>query len=783
MGPCPRNVRIAMNTGEDIKKKLLTTFQSELSDLLGVLNSGLLSLEKDLSGNEREQLLADLFRAAHSIKGGARAVNIRDIEKIAHRLEDVMGMIQRGELPVRPEIFDTLFHSADSLKEVMDNYLAGKEFSAEKRERLLADLEEVKKGSLSGGEAEWSTKPPQGATPSPSPVDPPRGSSPSAPPGTPPPVLPPARAPVSAAPAAETIRVDMAKVDNLMDRMGELMVARMRTEQRLHEIKAIGQRVGRWQKNWNKMRGDYHLLKRQDGQRPELNRLIDFLGVNGDNLKNFATETQALHRQFVSDYRQLSLLTNDMHDGVRRVRMLPTATLFELYPRMVRDLAREQGKEVNLQMEGADTDVDRQLLDMMKDPLTHLLRNAVDHGIEPPDVREAAGKPRAGTIRLRAAQRGNTIVLTVSDDGAGINLKVVKKAALARGLLTLQETEGMKDNDVFNLIYRSGLSTHQKVTEISGRGIGLDVVRKNLERLQGVVDLETALGRGCTFTLTMPLTLATSHVLMMGTAGQIVSIPTTTVVRILQMKVEEIGSIEGKPAIRVSGRPLSLFSLARVLELPESEALFTTGQKITIVVVGVAEKKMAFRIDDVYGTQEVVIKGMGRQFSRVRNVSGAAILGDGRVVMILNVADLVKSAQKGAGTTASIPVQVKEVTRRRVLVVDDSITTRTLEKNILENAGYDVIVAADGEEAWATLQSEPVDGIVADINMPRMDGFALTRKIKGHEKLKDRPVVLVTSLETPQDKIRGMEAGADAYIIKGTFDQKDLLAVMERLIG
>jgi len=772
-----------MNTSEDIKQELLTAFQAELGDLLGELNRGLLSLEKDPSGDEREQLLGDLFRAAHSIKGGARAVKIIDIEKIAHRLEDVMGMIQRGELPVRPEIFDILFRSADALKEAMDAYLAGSELAIEIRDKLLADLEEMKKGSVSGGEAELPTKPPRGASPPP-PLDSPQGPSPSAPPVTSHPVSPPpARRTASAAPAAETIRVATAKMDNLMDRMGELMVARLRTEQRLNEIRAIGQRVNRWQKNWSKVRGDYRLLRRQEGRRPEVNRLIDFLDVNGDNLKNFGTEIQALHHQFVSDYRYLALLTDDMHDGVRRVRMLPTATLFELYPRMVRDLAREQGKEVNLQVEGSDTEVDRQLLDIMKDPLTHLLRNAVDHGIEPPDAREAAGKPRAGTIQLRAAQKGNAIVLTVSDDGAGINLNAVKQAALARGLLTSQELEGMEDREILDLIYHSGLSTHQKVTEISGRGIGLDVVRKNLERLQGMVDVNTATGKGATFTLTLPLTLATSHVLLMGVAGQIVSIPTTTVVSILKAKVEEIGRIEGKPAIRVSGHPLSLFSLAQVLELSESEASFTAGQKIPIVVVGVAEKKMAFRIDDLYGTQEVVIKGMGRQFSRVRNVTGAAILGDGRVVMILNVADLVKSAQKGAGIASSIPVQVKEVARRRLLVVDDSITTRTLEKNILENAGYQVMVAADGEEAWAILQSESVDGIVADIKMPRMDGFALTRKIKGHEKLKGRPVVLVTSLETPQDKVRGMEAGADAYIIKGTFDQRDLLATIERLIG
>ncbi|MFH1125481.1 MAG: hybrid sensor histidine kinase/response regulator [Pseudomonadota bacterium] len=771
-----------MNTSEDIKQELLTAFQAELGDLLGVLNRGLLSLEKDPSGEEREQLIADLFRAVHSIKGGARAVKIREIEKIAHRMEDVMGMIQRGELPVRPEIFDTLFHSADALQEAMDAYLAGSELVTGKRVKVLADLEEIKMGSVSTGGTEIPTKAPLGTTPPPAPVESPEGVSPSVPSETPTPASSPARTPASS-PAAETIRVSTAKVDNLMDRMGELMVARMRTEQRLNEIRDAGQRMNRWQKNWSKVRGDYRLLKRQEGHRPEVNRLIDFLDVNGDNLKNIGTEIQALQRHFTSDYRYLSLLTDDMHDGVRRVRMLPTATLFELYPRMVRDLAREQGKEVNLKVEGADTEVDRQLLDMMKDPLTHLLRNAVDHGIESPDVREAAGKPRAGTIRLRAAQKGNTIVLTVSDDGAGIDLNAVKQAALQRDLLKSQEIGGMKDREILDLMYRSGLSTHREVTEISGRGIGLDVVRKNLEQLQGMVDVNTDAGKGATFTLTLPLTLATSHVLLMGVAGQIVSIPTTTVVRILKVKVEEIGSVEGKLAIRVSGRPLSLFSLARVLELPGAEAPFTAGQKIPIVVVGVAEKKMAFRIDDLYGTQEVVIKGMGRQFSRVRNISGAAILGDGQVVMILNVADLVKSAQKGAGITATIPVQVKEVARRRVLVVDDSITTRTLEKNILENAGYQVMVAADGEEAWAILQRETVDGIVADINMPRMDGFVLTKKIKGHDKLKDRPVVLVTSLETPQDKIRGMEAGADAYIIKGTFDQRDLLATVERLIG
>ena len=772
-----------MNSHEGIRRELLATFQSELEDLLGVLNKGLLALEKGPSREEREQLLADLFRAAHSIKGGARAVKIRDIERISHRLEDVMGMIQRGDLAIHPDIFDILFRAADALTDAMDAYLERNELPKGRRDALLADLEGLKDslpvpetgGALSIKEPEARTTQPRETSPEALPAM--RSDAPSVPAAPSPPRKTPA------APAEETIRITTAKVDTLMDRMGEFMVTRMRTEQRLNELTAIAQKLCRWQKSWSRARGDYGLLKRRDGHTQEMKRLFDFLDLNGDNLKVLGREIQSLLRQFTGDYRYLSLLTDDMHEGVRRVRMLPVATLFERYPRMVRDLAREQGKEVDLQVEGAETEVDRQLLDIMKDPLIHLLRNAVDHGIESPGAREAAGKPRTGTIRLRAAQKGNTIVLEVSDDGAGIDLAAVKRTALERGVLTSPELDDLKDRDALNLIYHSGFSTLQKVTELSGRGVGLDVVRKNLERLQGVAEVNTEAGKGVTFTLTLPLTLATTHALLMETAGQIVSVPTSTVIRILKVKMEDIRSIEGKPAIHVYGSPLSLFSLARVLQMPGGEAPLNAGQKIPIVVLGIAEKRLAFRIDELYGTQEIVVKGMGRQFSRVRNVSGAAILGDGRIVMILNVADLMKTAQKGVGMTALASVRVEEVPRRRVLVVDDSITTRTLEKNILDNAGYLVTVAADGEEAWAILQSEPFDGIVADINMPRMDGFVLTRKIKGHEQFKRLPIVLVTSLETPQDKIKGMEAGADAYIIKGTFDQQDLLTTVERLMG
>ncbi len=803
-----------MNQREEIKRQLMITFQAELEEHLSTLNKGLLALEEGPPQEEREPLLADLFRSAHSLKGAARTVDLWHIETIAHRLEDVLGAIQRGELSPEfakglsptPELFDVLFPAVDALREAMAAHLRGESLPTEQRDQLLTNLEAALRGdtvtprrgdAVTPRRGDKETRREEKVTVSPPP-------------------------PVSVSPHEETIRVTTTKLDALMDGMGELLVARMRTEQRLAELRAMQQRLTSWKKSWRQARTHYRHLQRQNGpfdpstssgrgpstglrtglaqgkqavrqahhtaqdvalrQAQDVAPLLDFLASNEEHLKALSAEMNNLLRRFASDYGRLALLTDDLQDGVRRVRMLPIATIFDLFPRMVRDLTREQGKEVALHIVGADTEVDRQVLETMKDPLIHLLRNAVDHGIEPPDRREAAGKPRRGTVRLQAAQNGNTIVLEVADDGAGIDLEAVQRAAVGRGLLTAQQAAGLSDQETTQLIFRSGLSTLPQVTDLSGRGVGLDVVRENLKRLHGIVKVDTAPGQGTTFTLTLPLTMATSHVLLVEVAGQMVAVPTTTVERILRVDATSVGSIEGKPAIRANGRSLPLVSLAQVLELPRAKAPLVADQKILVVVLGVVERRMAFRVDGLQGTQEVVIKSLGRQLSQARNVAGATILGTGQVVMILNVADLIKSAQIGPAVAAPSPVEAREVARRPVLVVDDSITTRTLEKNILENAGYQVLVAADGEEAWALVQGEPLDAVVADISMPRMDGFVLTEKIKGDERFQDLPVVLVTSLESPQDRIRGLEAGADAYITKSTFDQRELLETIERLI-
>jgi two-component system chemotaxis sensor kinase CheA len=864
-----------MNPKEEFRRQLLVTFQAELDDHLKTLNQGLLALEENPPRAEQAALLTELFRAAHSLKGTSRGVGVQDIAAIAHNLEDVLGAIQQAEVTFSPPLFDALFVAVDALRQAMIVYRQGQRLPEKQLKQVLAGLEAVLRGGSEtervaeqvGEETEELAAPPAKAEPENSEEGEPAQSEQK---------VSLARLPARSAAAEETIRVTTAKVDALMADMGELLVTRMRTEQRLIELRRLGRRLARWQKQWRQARPCYSHLQRRDvdsfngsfmaevgedyevrddsinpnpgGPGPILHRpfdttqrqlvespadaalcstrqdvagsvpniwestggpwgdtpqlrpevpnspkiwdtpdvapLLDFLAVNEEHLRDFDNELNELLRHFGNDYNRLALLADDLQDKVRRVRMLPVATLFDFFPRMVRDLARERGKEIALQIEGAETELDRQVLEALKDPLVHLLRNAVDHGIELPEQRLAAGKPPRGTIWLRAVQKSNTILLEVADDGAGIDLEAVRRAAVEHQLLTALQAPGLTRQASLDLIFRSGLSTQAEVTDLSGRGVGLDVVRQNLERLHGLIQVDTSPGQGVTFSLTLPLTMATSQVLLVEAGGQTVAIPTSTVERILQVDPAQISSLEGKPAIQTNGHPLPLISLAQALELPQADPLLAPGQQLTVVVLGLAEKRIACRIARALGAQEVVIKSLGRQLRRVRNIAGATILGNGQVVMVLNVADLMKATHIGPPVVIASPVQTPDkLSRRRVLVVDDSITTRTLEKNILENAGYRVVVAADGQEAWALVQSEPLQAIVADIDMPRMNGFVLTENVKSDPHYQELPVILVSSLESPQDKIRGMQAGADAYITKGAFDQNELLETISRLIG
>jgi two-component system chemotaxis sensor kinase CheA len=798
----------------EFQRLLMSTFQAELEEHLSTFNKGFLALERDPEAQERSTLLAEVFRSAHSLKGAARAVGLKDIETVSHKLEDLLSVYRDNALkPVSAEI-NVFLELVDLIRDAMAAHLKGEPISEVRVNELLEKVNASSQAAAkaSAAPSQFSETPalvPAVPTHTDKNVDLVMEEQPSIKPGEVQPLQPGTEqgdslinngipqldtepAPenmVKLSPKPiitdETIRVSTAKLDSLMDSLGELMVARMREEQMLEQVKTVQQKTLAWQKGWRKLRPQFDHFRRQNSKTNnlEIQNLIRFLENNEQELKSISGSLNLLVGSLTNDRNHLQLVTDTLQNGIRNVRMLPIATLFDLFPRMLRDLAVERQKEVFLSIRGADTEVDRQALEVIKDPLMHLLRNALDHGIEPPEQRAALGKPRQGLIQLSAEQRGHNLVLTVADDGQGIDIKVLKQTAIERGLITPVEASRLSDFEALNLIFRPGFSTAKQVSDISGRGIGMDVVRANLEQLRGLIQVSALPGKGTTFTMTFPITLATNHVLLVQAAGETLAIPMMNVERILRIGIDKIGSLDGKPAIFAEGHPLPLISLAHLLRLPEADKPLAPEAKIPVIVLRVVEKRIALRVDSFISTQEVVIKNLGRQLQRVKNVVGATILGDGQLVIILNVADLLKSIEDVPLPSISPIITVNQTKKRSVLVVDDSITTRMLEKHILSNAGYKTITAADGQEALETIKTEAPDLVVSDVNMPNLDGFGLTEAIKANPNSAHLPVILVTSLESPQDKIRGLEAGADAYIVKKSFDQRELLEMIERLIG
>lgn len=770
-----------MSSSDDFRRQLMETFQVELMEHLGTLTDGCLALERAPQEDDRLRIIEEMFRAAHSLKGAARAVELEDLGLMAHRLEDVFSAIRKGLITFSSETGDLVLHTLDAINQAAQMQQDGSPMPSGQQRSLLEQLEAASKGESFGVPS--SPRPGQGRQ-----ASPPLGQA------THEPLEPAEGFPETGQPAAQeqpramgaqgqnTIRVSVKKLDALMEGMVELLVARMRPAHRLSELNQMRRRLGAWETHWRQVRGNYNQLRRRKSNDPHVLALLDYVAQSEQNLRALIDTASRMASGMTSDTRQLALLTDEMQLNVHRVRMLPLTSLFSLFPRMVRDLARQSGKLVELELQGEHTEVDRLVLEAMKDPLTHLLRNALDHGIEPPEARSRQGKPPTGRIVLRASQEGNMVLLEVQDDGAGIDLDKVRRTACSRGLLEASQAQDLNAEACRELLFHSGFSTKDQVDQLSGRGVGLDAVRAGAENLQGLVKVDSIPGRGTTFSLMLPLTLATTKSLLLQVGETTVAVPASAVERIHLIPVERVGSVEGKSVIELGGRTVPLVSMARVLEL-SPETATESRDKITAVAMGLAERRAAFAVDGLRGTQEVVVKSLGQQLKKVRNVAGAAVLGSGEVIVVLNVADLLASAARGASVTTRTASKQEKKAAPMILVVDDSITTRTLEKNILETAGYRVQVASDGEEAWDMVQRGGYNIVVSDVDMPRLDGCGLAARVKRDERFRDIPVVLVTSLDSEEDKLRGMQSGADAYITKGEFDQGHLLGTIERLIG
>jgi len=754
-----------MTLDEDLLKQLMVSFREELTERVAAINAGLLSLEQEPEEAQQVALLEELFRHVHSLKGAARAVSLKPIEELAHGMEDVFGAAKRGTINLSETLFDLLYQGMDLIGNVMANLDTGQEIGPD------LDLS----GYLVRLAAAWRGQPIQSPQiEAPAIVPPPDSEAPA-----PKVVLEPSAQVWS----GETIRVPTTRLDDLMAQAGELLVTRLRVAQQIEELTDLQSLLTSWQKEWQRVRGNLQQYWRENGS--DEGALIHNWVEHNEEYLHTLTDWLSQHTRRVSDdATRLTLVSDQLQEGIKRMRMLPLATLLPTFRRMLRDLARSKGGDVVLKVEGGETEMDKHVLEQIKDPLMHLLRNCVDHGIEPLAERKRQGKPLRGTILLRAERRANFIVVEISDDGTGIDLEAVREAAVRRGIMAAEAADEASEQALLNLIFHSGLSTSTMITEVSGRGIGLDVVRKHVENLQGRVEVQSVRGEGTTFTLTLPFTLASTRCLLVQAGGLPYAVPLAAVEKLVPVRPEDIAVVEGKDAIRYQDRPLALARLVDVLKMPGTSEDLTGEGKLPAVILSAGGHRIAFLVDGLLGEQELVVKNLGRQLSRVPNVAGATILGTGQVVLILNAVDLVKSAQRTASPSL-LSIQEEAAApqeRKTILIVDDSITTRTLEKNILTTAGYNVLLALDGQEALSALAESPCDLIVSDLDMPRMDGFELTRQLKGDDRYRELPVILVTSLDSAEDKVKGIEVGADAYIVKGAFDQDSLLETIQQLI-
>ncbi len=774
-----------MGLSEEIRQRLIDSFKVEQGEHVQKITAGLLALEKNPKGQERQTLLEEIFREAHSLKGSARAVGMVTVGSLGHGLESLLLHAKEGRLDFSPELFDLLYQTLDSVELVIQEVEKGKSAPPAKVLALLSHLEEAEaKVGQKKVAADVNISPLEEKN---EPIldnqQPSETSNEVKFDGEFNPTQP------TSSQNDETIRVSVSKLDALMAQFSELLAAKIRTEQRLIEIRQMQGLAANWQKEWMGLRSNYNRLIRngKNGYDKDVEALLNFVAANQENLKDFSAKSNILARQYANDNMHLKLIIDEFQEEIKRTRMLPLSTITVTFGRMVRDLARQQGKQITFTTVGGDTELDKRVLEQVKDPLIHLLRNAIDHGIEEPEDRKASGKPVEGHIILSASQQGNNIVIQVRDNGKGLDLNAIRESAVRKGLISQDESEKMHDEDVKSLIFQSGLSTSKIITDISGRGVGMDVVRKNVEDLQGILQVESEPCKGTIFTMTLPLTLASSRGLLVKAGHQIFALPLTTIERMLQVKREDLASIEGKQAITYQGKPIALAWLEDLLELPTSNNRDHEKELLTIVVIVVADKRLGIIVDSLEGEQEIVIKNLGRQLAKVGGIAGATILGSGEVLLVLHTADLVKLAARSHVRPTKrdeyVVQQNGHSDQKTILVVDDSITTRTLEKNILEAAGYKVKLATDGEEALGVLVADSLPNlIISDINMPRLNGFEMTGRIKQDARYREVPVILVTSLDSPADKARGIEVGADAYIVKSSFDQGNLLETIEGLI-
>jgi two-component system chemotaxis sensor kinase CheA len=776
---------------DDFLKELLSMFKIEAEEHTKAISSGLLDYEKARSIQEQTSIIETIYREAHSLKGAARAVNLNDVETVCQSVETIFSAVKKQDLRLQANHFDVLHQVVDTISTLI-NATGPSDISG-----IMLKLTRLEEERLSRSGNQSLPEMPKGPEAE---IEKQAEAAPEAKPDVPR-KPPPSEPKKPEEPRSEdrmlvsdTIRIAITKLDTLLLQAEEMLAAKLTTSQHASDLREMVFLLDQWRKEFEKREKEckaglvaqFKTAVLSGGQKSEtvFSEVLDLLNWNQQQIKLIETKTSGLSKLVETNSRLLSGMVDNLLSDMKQVLMLPFSNLLKVLPKVIRDISRDQGKEVELIVKGSTIEIDRRILEELKDPFIHLLRNCVDHGIEKPDVRKQNGKSTVGTVAIAISQTsGSKVEILVTDDGRGIDPQNVKASALKHGTITEAEAAGMTDSELANLVFQSDISTSPIITDISGRGLGLSIVREKVEKLGGSISFESQIGLGTTFKILLPVTLATFRGILVRIIDQVFVVPTINVERACRVHLDNVKTVENRETVILDGKAVSLVNLENVLELSTSGRMKEPTPFIQILVLVHGDKRIAFVVDEVMAEQEVLVKNLGKQLIRVRNIAGSTILGSNRVVPILNVLDLMKTAAKTSVLPTSVlKTEGKQVVKKSILVAEDSITSRTLLKNILESAGYNVKTTVDGLDALTALKTEGYDLVVSDIEMPRMNGFELVTKIRNDKKTADLPVVLVTALESREDRERGIEVGANAYIVKRSFDQSNLLEVISKLI-
>jgi len=735
------------------RSKFLKRYLDDAYEHVDKLNKGLLNLEKKCD----ESVINDLFRVAHTLKGTSRMMKQTAIAQISHQMEDIFDIFRKNINAASSETIDKLLYAVDSISNLLNKLANGD--TCEAPEDVISLLESI---SQSGDNQIDDQQLPHED------IDDKKNSKE---------IISKEQSSETKneinikkhCQSSETIRIDVNKLDEIVKLMDGILSAHSRLKQRFLDIQTIEHEythaLNQLSRKWdisNRLRHDFLISD-------AIPKLFD--------VQKLLKKTRIDARE---DLINQELMTTAFQEKSLKIRLMPLSTLFDTFHRTVRDMAKQFEKKINFIVEGAETELDKQILERIEAPLLHMIRNSIDHGIELPEIRKKAGKSETGIIAVGAAYEGGNIIIIISDDGQGINPQRIRNKLLSKGRISKNELEKMTETQLLNSIFSPGFSTSEIVTDISGRGVGLDIVHESIVNdLKGDVRVYNNVDFGCSFEIRLPLTVAMMHLLTIKTADTLFAIPSANVDEIIRIPVSKMIHITDQNAIQLRDALIPIVLLHEVLRIPNQ--YHQMPKNMLIVIVKNSDEKIGLIIDELKDEETLVIKPLPNHLKKTQWVSGVVISGKNEIVNVLHIPKIIEEANNRQCPQN----QQQEQTEKKpphILVVDDSLSTREIEKSILESYGYTVSIASDGLEGYHMALKTHYDLVLTDVEMPKMNGFELTNKLRKTKSYENIPIILLTSMDRLEDKKRGIASGANAYIVKGDFDQSNLIEVIENLI-